>query len=60
AGGVHLAAGPSGARGVLFSGKPIGEPIFPKGPFIGNDAHDVAQFAARFARGEMGRLERSF
>jgi redox-sensitive bicupin YhaK (pirin superfamily) len=47
-------------RGVFFSGTPINESIFPKGPFMGNTAHDVAEYTARFQRGDMGSLSPSF
>jgi redox-sensitive bicupin YhaK (pirin superfamily) len=57
---LDLAAGPPGLQGVLFAGVPIQEPVFPKGPFIGNTPGDVAAYINRFQRGEMGRLEKSF
>jgi quercetin 2,3-dioxygenase len=57
---AQLRAGSQNLRGVFFSGTPIDEPMFPKGPFMGNTAHDVAQYAARFQRGEMGMLSKSF
>jgi redox-sensitive bicupin YhaK (pirin superfamily) len=57
---IVLAAGNTDAQGVLFSGVPLGEPIFPKGPFMGNTASDIAAYVNRFQRGEMGRLEKSF
>jgi redox-sensitive bicupin YhaK (pirin superfamily) len=57
---AQIMAGSQTLRGVFFSGTPILEPLFPKGPFMGNTAQDVAQYAARFARGEMGALSKSF
>jgi redox-sensitive bicupin YhaK (pirin superfamily) len=57
---VLLQAGPTGARGVLLAGRPIGEPIYPKGPFMGNSAQDIAAYATRFHRGDMGSLAASF
>ncbi len=57
---AQVQAGDQTLRGVFFSGTPINEPMFPKGPFMGNTAHDVAQYAARFQRGEMGQLSKSF
>jgi redox-sensitive bicupin YhaK (pirin superfamily) len=57
---AKVQAGDQTLRGVFFSGTPIKEPMFPKGPFMGNSAQDVAQYAARFARGEMGQLAPSF
>jgi redox-sensitive bicupin YhaK (pirin superfamily) len=57
---VQLIAGREKLRGVFFSGTPLREPIYPKGPFMGNTAHDVAEYATRFQRGEMGSLSKSF
>ncbi len=57
---AQLQAGEQTLRGVFFSGTPLKEPMYPKGPFMGNTAHDVAQYAMRFQRGEMGQLEASF
>ncbi len=57
---AQLQAGDATLRGVFFSGTPIHEPMYPKGPFMGNTAHDVAEYAARFQRGEMGSLSKSF
>lgn len=57
---AEVTAGSQAVRGVLFSGTPINEPQFPKGPFMGNTAHDVAQYVAAFQRGEMGQLAKSF
>jgi redox-sensitive bicupin YhaK (pirin superfamily) len=55
-----LKAGRYKLRGMFFSGAPLGEPVYPKGPFMGNTAQDVAEYAARFQRGEMGSLSKSF
>jgi redox-sensitive bicupin YhaK (pirin superfamily) len=57
---AQVTAGDEPLRGVFFSGTPIDEPLYPKGPFMGNTPHDVAQYAARFQRGEMGSLSKSF
>ncbi|HET7774188.1 MAG TPA: pirin-like C-terminal cupin domain-containing protein [Burkholderiaceae bacterium] len=57
---LALQAGAAGARGVLLAGRPIGEPIYPKGPFMGNSAEDIAVYATRFYRGDMGSLAASF
>lgn len=56
---IALQAGSQAVQGVLFAGVPLKEPIFPKGPFVGNTAHDVAAYIQRFQRGEMGHLERA-
>ena len=57
---AKLQAGNTALRGVFFSGTPITEPMYPKGPFMGNTAHDVAEYAARYQSGEMGSLSKSF
>lgn len=57
---ARVQAGSQALRGVFFSGTPIPEPMYPKGPFMGNTAQDVAVYAARFQRGEMGSLSPSF
>jgi redox-sensitive bicupin YhaK (pirin superfamily) len=55
-----LTAGEQPARGVLFTGEPIDEPLFPGGPFMGNDADDIAAYKRAFAGGHMGQLSKSF
>jgi redox-sensitive bicupin YhaK (pirin superfamily) len=57
---AQVQAGDQTLRGVFFSGTPIHEPMFPKGPFMGNTPHDVAEYAARYQRGDMGALSKSF
>jgi redox-sensitive bicupin YhaK (pirin superfamily) len=56
---VALTAGSAALRGVLFSGTPMDEPVFPGGPFMGNTAEDIADYKRAFARGEMGALSSS-
>jgi redox-sensitive bicupin YhaK (pirin superfamily) len=57
---VTLTAGGHTARGVLFTGEPINEPLFPGGPFMGNDASDITAYKRAFASGAMGALSQSF
>jgi redox-sensitive bicupin YhaK (pirin superfamily) len=57
---AQIKAGGTALRGVFFSGTPIAEPTYQKGPFMGNTAHDIAQYAAAFQRGDMGQLSKSF
>jgi redox-sensitive bicupin YhaK (pirin superfamily) len=57
---VSLTAGDQTLRGVLFSGEPIDEPVFAGGPFMGNDANDIAAYKRAFASGQMGVLSKSF
>ena len=49
--------GNDAARGVLFYGMPLGEPIVSHGPFNGNTGADIARYIERYQRGEMGILE---
>ncbi|MBL8716149.1 MAG: pirin family protein [Myxococcales bacterium] len=57
---VVLAAGAGGLQLLLGAGRPIGEPVVFGGPFAMTTERDLAAAKARYARGEMGRLERSF
>ncbi len=56
---ARVSAGSEPLRGVFFSGTPIGEPIFPGGPFMGNSAEDILAYRRSFSRGEMGHLSAS-
>jgi redox-sensitive bicupin YhaK (pirin superfamily) len=53
---VALHAGAQGARLALFAGRPLAEPMFPKGPFIGSSAAEVTDMIRRFQSGAMGAL----
>jgi redox-sensitive bicupin YhaK (pirin superfamily) len=57
---VVLQAGPDGCHGVMFHGKPIGEPVLQHGPFTGNTRQDIANYMQAFHDGDMGALEPSF
>lgn len=57
---IELMAGPEGAWLMVMSGMPLDEPVFPKGPFVGNTPADVARYARRYQQGEMGTLAPSF
>ncbi len=57
---IALQAGAKGLRGVVFHGKPIGEPVFPHGPFTGNSKQDILNYMQAYHDGEMGVLEASF
>jgi redox-sensitive bicupin YhaK (pirin superfamily) len=57
---AQITAGAKALRGVFFSGTPIAEPTYQKGPFMGNTAHDIAQYTTAFQRGDMGSLSKSF
>ncbi len=54
--GVALSGGERGLRLALFAGRPLAEPIFPKGPFIGSSAAEVTDMIRRFQSGAMGAL----
>jgi redox-sensitive bicupin YhaK (pirin superfamily) len=53
---VALHAGAQGAHLALLSGRPLAEPMFPKGPFIGSSAAEVTDMIRRFQSGAMGAL----
>jgi redox-sensitive bicupin YhaK (pirin superfamily) len=57
---INLNSGIESLRGVLFSGKPLNEPVVSKGPFTGNTVDDISVYIRRFQSGEMGRLNQSF
>ena len=52
---LSVEAGPSGARFILVSGRPIGEPIVQYGPFVMNTREEIEQ---AFADHRDGRLVR--
>ncbi len=56
---LSLQAGGQGAQVAVLAGEPIGEPIFPRGPFIANTPEQALDMVRRFSRGEMGALEPS-
>ncbi len=49
---VEVSAGPSGARFLLLSGKPIGEPVAWGGPFVMNSREEVMQAFRDFEEGK--------
>lgn len=53
-------AGDGGVWAMLMSGIPLDEPVFPKGPFVGNVPADIARYVRRFQSGGMGSLSKSF
>ncbi len=57
---VELAAGSDGLHVLLAAGKPLGEPVVFAGPFAMTTRTDAEAAIARYERGEMGRLSRSF
>ena len=54
---VSVQAGAQDLQYVLFSGKPIDEPIYAHGPFVMNSAVQIQQAHARYMAGQMGALE---
>jgi redox-sensitive bicupin YhaK (pirin superfamily) len=57
---VELAAGAGGFHVLVAGGRPLGEPLVFGGPFAGTTRGDIDAAYARYQRGEMGRLARSF
>jgi redox-sensitive bicupin YhaK (pirin superfamily) len=53
---VALSGGERGLHLALFAGRPLAEPMFPKGPFIGGSAAEVTDMIRRFQSGAMGAL----
>jgi redox-sensitive bicupin YhaK (pirin superfamily) len=57
---IVLNAGEQATHVVLISGAPLAEPLFQKGPFIGNVASDVTEMIRRFQSGHMGQLAATY
>lgn len=57
---LALTAGEAGLHVLVGGGRPLAEPIVFGGPFVGNTRAEVEAAYARYQRGEMGRLQRSF
>lgn len=50
---IDMTAGSTGARFVMYSGKPTGDAIKPYGPFIGNDSKDILRLYDEYNKGLM-------
>jgi redox-sensitive bicupin YhaK (pirin superfamily) len=57
---IDLRGGPKGLELLVCAGRSIGEPVVFGGPFAMTHRDEIEQAHARFERGEMGRLSRSF
>jgi quercetin 2,3-dioxygenase len=53
---LRLSAGKSGARFVLYSGQPQGDPIVSHGPFIGDTTEDINRLYRDFRAGKMRHI----
>jgi redox-sensitive bicupin YhaK (pirin superfamily) len=51
---LHAPEGERVAHAVLFSGRPIGEPVVARGPFVMNSADEIRQAFADFHAGKFG------
>jgi quercetin 2,3-dioxygenase len=51
--GVHLTAGPEGARAILIAGKPLKEPIVQYGPFVMNTQQEIFKAVEDFRAGKL-------
>jgi hypothetical protein len=51
-----LTAGKSGARFVLYSGQPQGDPIVSHGPFIADTQEDISRLYREFRTGKMKHI----
>ncbi|MDF3069578.1 MAG: nuclease [Polyangiaceae bacterium] len=54
---VFVRAGSSGARFVLFAGRPLQERIVAQGPFIMNSEEQITEALQRYQAGDMGQLK---
>jgi len=48
---LRFTAGSSGARVVLYTGRPNGEPLVQHGPFVAGSLHEIAELNRRFRAG---------
>jgi quercetin 2,3-dioxygenase len=53
---LKLMAGKEGIRFILYAGQPTGESIAAKGPFIGDNAEDIARLYQEYRQGKMGHI----
>jgi quercetin 2,3-dioxygenase len=53
---LHVVAGESGARLILYAGQPQGDPIVAYGPFIGDSKQDIARLFTEYQEGDFPRL----
>jgi redox-sensitive bicupin YhaK (pirin superfamily) len=53
---LSIAAGPFGARAVLYAGEPQRVPIVMHGPFIGETREDLKRVSQSYMKGEMPRV----
>jgi quercetin 2,3-dioxygenase len=53
---LNIQAGESGARFVLYSGQPQGDPIVSHGPFIGDTEQDISRLYHEFRAGKMKHI----
>jgi redox-sensitive bicupin YhaK (pirin superfamily) len=51
-----LTAGASGARFVIYSGKPQGDPIVSQGPFIADTKEDIQRLYREYREGKMPHI----
>lgn len=56
AGDLPIAAGPEGARVVLYAGEPIREPLVHRGPFVAGTPRELTDYYLRFRSGDFAPL----
>ncbi len=56
---IEIRAGEGGLHGVLCTGQPIDEPVYPGGPFTGNSRADILNYQRAYQSGAMGQLSPS-
>jgi redox-sensitive bicupin YhaK (pirin superfamily) len=53
---LQLSGGESGARLIMYSGQPQGDPIVVHGPFIADTEDDIRRLYSDFRKGKMGHI----
>jgi redox-sensitive bicupin YhaK (pirin superfamily) len=53
---LSLAAGPNGARAVLYAGEPHGEPLVQRGPFVADSERTITRFFLEYRGGTFQKL----
>ena len=57
---LHLRAGAAGVRLAILGGRPLGETVVARGPFVMSTPEQLSEAEQRYRRGDMGHLSPSF
>jgi redox-sensitive bicupin YhaK (pirin superfamily) len=55
---IELQAGHGGARFLLLAGRPLGEPVVQRGPFVMNTEAEIEQAVKDYQSGDLTRPSR--